>query len=215
MFQTVTTIIHILTKIIKNADILKTKFVAFRAGSVHHMATARYNSTKGSRLVVASYLGDKYVTTRSHTSLLQNCLANRKIYLDSYNTTISAIINMQHLLYILCATMCLVNRIWASWRFHVSVTFVLCITNPLLRIQWYYWFIVVDFITFMWINHKQWETNIFKSIPVFEHRNKMTGIPVFGIPGSRYCKLVSYFLSLLAEHMASFQRFLGLELCIL
>jgi hypothetical protein len=27
--------------------------------------------------------------------------------------------------------------------------------------------------------------------------------------------LVSYFLSLLAEHRASFQRFLGLEVCIL
>jgi hypothetical protein len=54
--------------------------------------TVRYNSRKGSRLVVASYLGDKYVMTRRHTLLLQNCLANRKIFLDFYHITSSEII---------------------------------------------------------------------------------------------------------------------------
>jgi hypothetical protein len=38
--------------------------------SGHHATTVRCNPTEGSRLVVASYLGDQYVMTRRHILLL-------------------------------------------------------------------------------------------------------------------------------------------------
>jgi hypothetical protein len=60
---------------------------------VFQKQTVRYYSRRGSRLVVASYLGDKYIMTRRHTLLLENYLANRKIFLDFYNTTVSDIIH--------------------------------------------------------------------------------------------------------------------------
>ena len=104
--------------------------------SVLQRATVCYSSREGSRLVIASCLADKYVTTRCHTLLLSaTSLTEKHCQISITQQSVKLFINTQYLLFLLFATKCPVNQMSVAGRLQISVTSVLCTTIHQMQIQ--------------------------------------------------------------------------------